>query len=32
VVTYQGRMVERLHVDSARRTLAIHEAITAREL
>ncbi len=29
VVTYQGRMVENLHVDSARRTLAIHEAIAA---
>lgn len=28
VVTYQGRMVEGLHVESARRTLAIHEAIT----
>jgi citrate lyase subunit beta/citryl-CoA lyase len=27
VVTYRGRMVERLHVDSARRTLAIAEAI-----
>jgi citrate lyase subunit beta/citryl-CoA lyase len=27
VVTYQGRMVEALHVESARRTLAIHEAI-----
>jgi citrate lyase subunit beta/citryl-CoA lyase len=30
VVTYHGRMVERLHVDSAERTLALHEAITAR--
>jgi citrate lyase subunit beta/citryl-CoA lyase len=30
VVTYQGRMVESLHVESARRTLAMHEAITAR--
>ena len=29
VVTYQGRMVENLHVDSARRTLAIHDAIAA---
>jgi citrate lyase subunit beta/citryl-CoA lyase len=29
VVTYRGRMVESLHVESARRTLAIHEAITA---
>jgi citrate lyase subunit beta/citryl-CoA lyase len=29
VVTYHGRMVENLHVDSARRTLAIHQAITA---
>ena len=29
VVTYNGRMVENLHVESARRTLAIHEAITA---
>jgi citrate lyase subunit beta/citryl-CoA lyase len=29
VVTYQGRMVENLHVESARRTLAIHEAIRA---
>jgi len=28
VVTYQGRMIERLHVDSAERTLALHEAIT----
>ena len=30
VVTYNGKMVENLHVESARRTLAIHEAI--REL
>jgi len=30
VVTHRGRMVERLHVDSARRTLAIHDAISAR--
>ncbi|MFT3873853.1 MAG: CoA ester lyase [Nocardioides sp.] len=29
VVTYRGRMVESLHVDSARRVLAIHDAITA---
>ena len=29
VVTYHGRMVENLHVESARRTLAIHDAITA---
>lgn len=29
VVTYDGRMVEALHVESARRTLAIHEAIRA---
>ncbi len=29
VVTYNGRMVENLHVESAKRTLAIHEAITA---
>ena len=29
VVTYQGRMVESLHVDTARRTLAVHEAINA---
>lgn len=29
VVTYNGRMVENLHVESARRTLSIHEAITA---
>ena len=30
VVTYRGRMIENLHVDTARRTLAIHEAITER--
>ena len=30
VVTYNGRMVENLHVESARRTLSIHEAISAR--
>lgn len=29
VVTYNGRMVENLHVESARRTLEIHEAIVA---
>jgi citrate lyase subunit beta/citryl-CoA lyase len=29
VVTYRGTMVESLHVDSARRTLSIHEAIQA---
>ncbi len=29
VVTYHGRMVENLHVESARRTLSIHEAIQA---
>ncbi len=29
VVTYRGRMVESLHVETARRTLAIHEAITS---
>ena len=29
VVSYRGRMVEALHVDSARRTLAVHEAILA---
>ncbi|WP_276310088.1 HpcH/HpaI aldolase/citrate lyase family protein [Nocardioides speluncae] len=28
VVTYNGRMIENLHVDSAQRTLAIHDAIT----
>ncbi len=32
VVTYNGRMVERLHVDTAERTLALHEAISARSL
>jgi citrate lyase subunit beta / citryl-CoA lyase len=31
VVTYQGRMVEFLHVDTARRTLAVHEAISQLE-
>lgn len=29
VVTYRGRMVEQLHVDSARRTLSIAEAVEA---
>ena len=29
VVTYNGRMVESLHVESAQRTLSIHEAIRA---
>jgi citrate lyase subunit beta/citryl-CoA lyase len=29
VVTYNGRMVENLHVESAQRTLAIAEAIAA---
>jgi len=32
VVTYNGRMVEALHVESARRTLSIHEAIQALEV
>ena len=27
VVTYNGRMIENLHVESARRTLTMHEAI-----
>ena len=27
VVTYNGRMIENLHVESAERTLAIHEAV-----
>lgn len=31
VVTYNGKMVENLHVESAQRALAIHEAITALE-
>ncbi len=31
VVTYQGRMVENLHVATAERVLAIHDAITALE-
>jgi citrate lyase subunit beta/citryl-CoA lyase len=29
VVTYNGRMFENLHVESAQRTLSIHEAISA---
>jgi citrate lyase subunit beta/citryl-CoA lyase len=29
VVTYNGRMIENLHVESARRTLSIHDSITA---
>ena len=29
VVTYNGRMIENLHVESARRILSIHEAISA---
>jgi citrate lyase subunit beta/citryl-CoA lyase len=29
VVTYNGRMIEKLHVESARRTLSIAEAIAA---
>ena len=31
VVTYRGRMIESLHVETARRTLAIDESITARQ-
>jgi citrate lyase subunit beta / citryl-CoA lyase len=31
VVTYQGRMVENLHVESAQRILTMHEAIRALE-
>lgn len=30
VAVHNGRMVENLHVETARRTLALHEAITAR--
>ncbi len=30
MVTYRGRMVENLHVETAQRTLALHEAIRAR--
>jgi citrate lyase subunit beta/citryl-CoA lyase len=29
VVTYRGRMIENLHVESARRTLSIHDAVSA---
>jgi citrate lyase subunit beta/citryl-CoA lyase len=29
VVTYRGRMIENLHVATAERVLAIHEAISA---
>jgi citrate lyase subunit beta/citryl-CoA lyase len=29
VVTYNGRMIENLHVESAQRTLSIHDAIQA---
>ncbi|HET6937994.1 MAG TPA: CoA ester lyase, partial [Nocardioides sp.] len=29
VVTYNGRMIENLHVESARRTLGIHDAVIA---
>ena len=32
VVTYNGRMIENLHVESARRTLSIHDAIAASTL
>lgn len=31
VVTYRGRMVEALHVESARRVLAAHDAVSALE-
>jgi citrate lyase subunit beta/citryl-CoA lyase len=31
VVTYNGRMVESMHVESARRVLAVHDAIQALE-
>ncbi len=31
VVTYRGRMVENLHVESAQRTLTMHESIAALE-
>ena len=30
MVTYNGKMIENLHVDIARRVLATHEAIVAR--
>jgi len=29
VITVDGRMIENLHVDNARRVLAVHAAITA---
>ena len=29
MVTYNGRMIENLHVESAQRTLSMHDAITA---
>ena len=29
VVTYNGRLIENLHVESAQRTLTMHEAIQA---
>jgi citrate lyase subunit beta/citryl-CoA lyase len=29
VVTHNGRMVEALHVETAQRVLAVHDAITA---
>ena len=29
VVTYNGRMIENLHVESARRTLSVHDAVSA---
>jgi citrate lyase subunit beta/citryl-CoA lyase len=31
VVTFNGRMIENLHVESARRTLSIHEAVSTLE-
>nr|WP_311966629.1 CoA ester lyase [Arsenicicoccus cauae] len=31
VVTYNGKMIENLHVESARRVLTMHEAVTALE-
>jgi len=31
VVTVDGRMIENLHVENARRTLALHQAIAARQ-
>jgi citrate lyase subunit beta/citryl-CoA lyase len=31
VVTYNGRMIENLHVESARRTLSIHDAISSMQ-